>query len=281
VSAESIDAAIVLNGTAQKMNKDAFLWGRRTAVDPNAVERLLAASSQAATGGVSPARSQNLDEMIAVRSTYLTGYQDAAYAERYRLLVERVRAAERSAFPGRTALAEAVARYYFKLLAIKDEYEVARLHVEQGFLDSVARQFEGDYKLVFNLAPPLLSRRDPLTGEPKKSEFGGWIVPVFRVLAKLRFLRGTTFDVFGHTQERRMERSLVTRYEATVGSVFATLEASHDAAQYDTGVALLSLPEQIRGFGHVRSKSLESVFRRERELLDVLQRRVIPLRQAA
>ncbi|HSV82749.1 MAG TPA: indolepyruvate ferredoxin oxidoreductase family protein [Ramlibacter sp.] len=281
VSAEAIDAAIVLNGAAQKMNQDAFLWGRRTAVDPKAVERLLASRRAASGAGAPQGPATNLDDVIAIRRKFLAGYQDEGYANRYSALVERVRAAERWAFPGRTALAEAAAKYYFKLLAIKDEYEVARLQVESGFLESVANQFEGDYKLVFNLAPPLLSRRDPVTGEPKKGEYGAWIIPVFRVLAKLRRLRGTAFDMFGYTEERRTERALITRYENVIETVLGVLETSHDPLHHDAAVGLASLPEQIRGYGHVRAKSMEPAFQRERELLETLKRRVIPLKQAA
>ena len=281
ISAQAIDAAIVLNGTAQQMNKDAFLWGRRTAVDPKAVERLLASQRAAAGAGGSAAPVKSLEEAIETRRKFLADYQNEAYARRYVDLVERVRAVEQRAFAGRTSLTEAAARYYFKLLAIKDEYEVARLHVQSGFLERVSQQFEGDYKLVFNLAPPWLSKRDPATGEPKKREFGAWIVPVFRVLAKLRFLRGTAFDVFGYSAERRADRSLITQYEENIKTTLSVLEVTNDAAHHAAAVALASLPEQIRGYGHVRAKSIEPVRKRERELLDSLQRRVIQLRQAA
>ena len=153
--------------------------------------------------------------------------------------------------------------------------------MQSGFLASVAQQFEGDYKLVFHLAPPLLSRRDPLTGEQKKREFGAWIVPVFRVLAKLRFLRGTAFDAFGYSAERRSERSLITRYEQNMSTALAVLDQTRDGAHHDAAVALASLPEQIRGYGHVRARSVGPTLERERELLEALQRRVIVLRQAA
>ena len=281
LSAESINAAIAMNGAAVKMNQDAFLWGRRTKVDPVAVERLLAAGRTASTQGISPAPTDTLDERIALRVKFLTDYQDAAYAARYLALVERVQAFERRAFAGRTALTEAVARYYFKLLAIKDEYEVARLHVDSAFLASVGEQFEGDYRLVFNLAPPLLSRRDPQTGEQRKREFGAWIVPVFRVLSRMRGLRGTAFDVFGYSAERKAERALIGRYEKTIETVLTTLEGLRLVPQYDAAVALAALPEQIRGYGHVRARSIEQVNASEKGLLDALKRRVIPLAKAA
>jgi indolepyruvate ferredoxin oxidoreductase len=281
ISADSIDAAIMLNGAAQQMNKDAFLWGRRTAVDPKTVERLLASRRASQGASLSPVPTKSLESAIQTRKAFLTEYQDAAYAQRYLDLVERVRVVEQRAFAGRTALTEAVAKYYFKLLAIKDEYEVARLHTKSGFLESVSQQFEGDYKLVFNLAPPLLSRRDPSTGELKKREFGSWIVPVFHVLAKLRFLRGTAFDVFGYTAERRMERSLITQYEENIDMALSVLEVTKEASHHDCTVALASLPEHIRGYGHVREQHVEQTRKRERELLETLRRRVIQLKSAA
>ncbi len=281
ISAESINAAIALNGASQQMNMDAFLWGRRTAVDPKAVERLLASKRTSMSAGISPAPVKNLKDAIDIRVKFLTDYQDDAYAQRYLALVNRVRAVEQRAFPGRNSLTDAAGKYYFKLLAIKDEYEVARLHVQSGFLESVSQQFEGNYKLVFNLAPPIFSKRDPATGEPRKSEFGAWIIPVFRVLAKLRFVRGTAFDVFGYTEERRIERSLISRYEENIDQALASLEVTKDASHHDAAVALASLPEQIRGYGHVRARSIEPIQKRENELLAALQRRVITLRNLA
>ncbi|GAA5235707.1 indolepyruvate ferredoxin oxidoreductase family protein [Verticiella sediminum] len=280
VGAEAIDAAIVLNGAAQQMNRDAFLWGRRTALDPAAVERLLAARQAAAGAGVSPAPVRDLEEAIGMRGRFLAGYQDEAYARRYAALVERVRAAEQRQFPGRGELAAAAAKYYFKLLAYKDEYEVARLYTESGFLDRVSGLFEGSYKLVFNLAPPLLSRPGA-AGRPAKREFGPWIVPVFRLLARLRFLRGTAFDVFGYAADRRQDRLLIEQYEQTVETILGRLEGGNGAVSYDTAVALLSLPEQIRGYGHVRARHIEKTRQRERELLDALHRRTVVLKRAA
>jgi len=281
IGAEAIGAAIELNGTGQRMNADAFLWGRRTAVDPQAVERLLALKRGSEGAAVSPPRAKNLDETIALRTRFLTDYQDAAYAARYTALVERVRAAEAGRFGQSSALTEAVARYHFKLMAIKDEYEVARLHAHSGFLAKLGQQFEGDYRLVFNLAPPLLSRRDPATGELRKREFGAWVLPLFRVLAKLRTLRGTRFDLFGRSEERRGERAVLARYEQTIERVLSTLQSSADPSHHAAAVALASLPEDIRGYGHVRAKSLVAVQAREQELLAALERRVIPLQRAA
>lgn len=279
ISATSIESAIELNGAAKKMNTEAFRWGRQAAVNPQAVEQLL--ESKAAGQGVriSPEPVKTLDEVIAVRQQFLTEYQNSAYAQRYSALVEQMRNAEQRLGTGRSELTQGVAKYYFKLLAIKDEYEVARLHVESGFLDRVSQQFEGDYKLVFNLAPPLFAKCDPHTGLPKKSEFGPWIVPVFRLLAKLRGLRGTALDVFGYSVERRQERALIQRYEAVIAEVLPLLEDG--GAHYDTLLELVSLPEQIRGYGHVRAKAMALARQRESVLLDVLRGRVIALKKVA
>ncbi|MBU9480759.1 indolepyruvate ferredoxin oxidoreductase family protein [Burkholderia multivorans] len=281
LSGASIEAAIVLNGAAQQMNKDAFLWGRRTALDSDAIERLLASKRAMQGEGISPTPTDNLEESIETRKRFLVEYQNEAFAQRYAELVERVSAVEQCVFPGRRELTSAVAKYYFKLLAIKDEYEVARLHTQTGFLDQVAQKFEGDYKLVFNLAPPLLSKRDPSTGEPKKSEFGPWIIPVFRVLAKLRVLRGTALDIFGYTAERRLERVLIVEYVKNIDKALNALQTNKGQAYYDAAVALATLPEHIRGYGHVREKSLAPVRARERELLGVLEGRIVSLKQAA
>ena len=230
---------------------------------------------------MSPSRVKTLEETISLRKTFLTEYQDAAYAQRYVDLVEKVRAVERNLFGNATALTEAVARYHFKLLAIKDEYEVARLHVHSAFLGNVAKQFEGDYKLVFNLAPPLISKRDAVTGELKKREFGGWVVPVFRVMSRLRSLRGTAFDIFGYSEERRTKRAVLARYEETIGQALVALQSHGTTSHHEAAIALASLPEEIRGYGHVRAKTLETARVREQDLLAQLQRRVIPLKRAA
>ncbi len=279
VSAEAIDQAIELNAAARQMNRDAFLWGRRAAAQPQALDEQIATIRQAKPSpGLSPAPVQDLDEAIALRREYLTAYQDAAYARRYTALVERVRSVEQGGFPGHTELTRAVAKYYFKLLAIKDEYEVARLQVHSGFLQGIGQQFEGDYTLVFHLAPPLLSRRDPATGEPRKLQFGAWIIPVFKVLARLRGLRGTALDIFGYTQERRAERALIGAYEANIDKALHALQAGHDASRHEAAVALASLPEQIRGYGHIRARSIEAARQREAGLVAALQRRVVPVR---
>jgi len=243
VSLAALDRAIELNAAAVELNRKAFLWGRRAAHDPASVAAF--APPDAAPG------PKTLDETIATRVDFLTAYQDAAYAGRYRALVERVRAAE--APLGGTRLTEAVARYYFKLLAIKDEYEVARLYAESDFMQRVDAAFEGDYELRFHLAPPLLARPDPRTGRIRKIAFGPWTMSAFRWLAKARRLRGTVLDVFARLPERRMERQLVADYEADVGLILERLSPQALAP----AIELAELPEKIRGFGHVKAKNVE------------------------
>ena len=260
ISSEAINKAIELNGTAVKMNQAAFLWGRRAAVDLAAIERLIAPKAEiAATTKI----SATLEETVARRVEFLTGYQNAAYAEKYRNLVERVRQAEATRTKGRTGLSEAVARYYFKLLAYKDEYEVARLYADPAFMQKIKSQFEGDYKLHFHLAPPLLAKRDPVTGELRKAEYGTWVFTAFKLLAKLRGLRGTAFDIFGYTQERRMERQLIGEYEATIEELVGKLSSDNHAL----AVKIASIPEEIRGYGHVKERNLGIAKAKQADLL--------------
>ncbi len=259
VGEAAILRAIELNGAAVESNQQSFRWGRLAAVDPERV----AAAAVPMPEHESHRLSQTPDEIIARRVDFLTAYQDAAYAARYAALVARVRAAETAACAGATALTEAVARYYFKLLAIKDEYEVARLYAESDFVQRVAAQFEGDYRFTFHLAPPLLSPVDAATGEAKKVTYGPWIMSAFRVLAKLRRLRGTALDVFGRTAERKMERALIGEYEALVAELLARL-APHNHA---LAVELAQIPEHIRGYGHVRQRHVEAARAKQAELL--------------
>ncbi len=268
LSREAIEHAIKLNGAAVDMNLRAFDWGRRAAVDLAAVERVAKAAP--------PAGPRTLDETIAQRAEFLAAYQNAAYAARYRALVDRVRKAEAERVPGSSALAEAVARYAFKLMAYKDEYEVARLYTDGAFLKRLGEQFEGGYKLRFHLAPPLFAQRDPETGKLKKRRYGPWVFTAFKVLAKLRFLRGTKLDVFGYTAERRGERKLIADYEALMGEIAAKLTPANHAA----AVALARIPEHIRGYGHVKDANLETAKKEEAKLLAAF-RDPVPLRVAA
>jgi indolepyruvate ferredoxin oxidoreductase len=261
VSSDALVKAIELNGAAVKMNQAAFLWGRRAAVDPGAVERLIAPKT---APDPSKRLSQSLDEIIQRRVEFLTGYQNAAYAERYRALVERVRQAEAQKAKGSNGLAEAVARYAFKLMAYKDEYEVARLYTQTGFAERIKAQFEGDYKLHFHLAPPLFSKRDPVTGELRKREYGPWIFSAFQLLARLRGLRGSAFDIFGYTQERRAERQLIGDYERLIDEIVERLSPDNHAL----AVQLAAIPEEIRGFGHVKLRNLSAAQVKQEKLLE-------------
>jgi indolepyruvate ferredoxin oxidoreductase len=241
------------------MNQAAFLWGRRAAVDAAAVERIIAPKVEVAA---STRFSQSLDELIQRREEFLTGYQNAAYAQKYRALVNRVRLVESAKTKGSTFLTETVARYYFKLMAYKDEYEVARLYTQGAFGERIKSQFEGDYKLHFHLAPPLLARRNE-QGELTKSEFGPWVFSAFKLLARLRGLRGTALDVFGYTEERRRERQLIEEYERLLDELTAGLQPENHAL----AVQIASIPEEIRGYGHVKTRSLTAAKEKEAGLL--------------
>ena len=261
LSFDALMRAIEINGTAVQPNKDAFQWGRRAAYDPESV----AAAARPQHG--TPEHhvlSTTVDQVIARRKQQLTDYQDAAYAERYLTLVNRVRAAEDAVAPGVTLLTEAVARGYHKLLAYKDEYEVARLYTDGEFLKRVEEQFEGDYKLVFHLAPPTLSGTNASTGEPRKKRYGPWMLKAMGLLAKFKGLRGSALDPFARSADRKLDRQLIADYEALVEELIAGLQA----ANHETAVALAALPEQIRGFGHVRERYLKHARKRQATLLE-------------
>ena len=248
----------------------------RAVVDPAALESLIKPAPQAS----SDARrlSQSFDEMVARRVAYLTAYQNAAYAARYREWVKRTQAVETAKAPGKSGLAEAVARYLFKLMAYKDEYEVARLYADDSFLKQVSSELGDDnLRLSVHLAPPLLVRRDKFTGEPKKITFGPWIFPVFKLIAKLKFLRGTAFDPFGYSTERKTERALVRDYEAMLEEVLAKL----NPVNHHIAVGLAAIPEKIRGFGHVKLHHLQAAKADEAALLDQWRAGPAPLLKAA
>jgi indolepyruvate ferredoxin oxidoreductase len=247
LSHDALMRAIELNAVQVENNKAAFEWGRRMAHDPAALR------AEAGTANtVTFVKKPRLDDLIAERIRFLTGYQNRRYAEDYQRFVEKVRAAE-AGLSG-SKLTEAVARYLFKLMAYKDEYEVARLHTSPEFLASIAAQFEGDYRLVHHLAPPTMSKTDA-RGRLVKRSFGPWVRTAFRVLARLKPLRGTTFDPFGRTEERRTERALVAEYRACIDELLRGLSADNRAA----AVAIASLPEGIRGYGDVKARHLAAV----------------------
>jgi indolepyruvate ferredoxin oxidoreductase len=247
---ESLIRAITLNGVAVEANLRAFEWGRAAAHDPAAV---LCAAEQASAPVADPARAVTLGDIVAKRVDYLTAYQDANYARRYSNFVEEVRTAEAGCL-GSTQLAEAVARNHFKLLAYKDEYEVARLHSDPAFRARIEALFEGDYQLNFYLAPPLWSRPDPVTGRVGKKRYGPWVLTAFGLLAKLKFLRGTALDVFGRTAERRAERALPGEYETMIRALLPHLSTEYR----DTALQIATVPDAIRGFGAVKEEGLRA-----------------------
>jgi indolepyruvate ferredoxin oxidoreductase len=274
LSAAAIEKAIELNGEAVEMNRAAFRWGRYAAIDLADVETLIKPKQE------DPARrlSQTLDETIERRVEFLTAYQNARYAARYRAMVDKVRAAENAMAPGNSGLAEAVTRYLFKLMAYKDEYEVARLYTDGSFLRQVANELEGDnLRFEFHLAPPLLASRDKETGQLKKMSFGPWILQAFRMLASLRFLRGTPLDPFGWTGERRTERALIADYRTMLDEILAGLRPDN----HHLAVALATMPEKIRGFGHVKDWHLKAAKSEEAALLDQFRTGRAPLLNAA
>ena len=260
LSEASLLKAIELNGAMVEMNKSAFAWGRRSAVDPQGVARIAGTVAY-----LPPHRklSETLDDIIQRRVADLTRYQDAAYAARFKAKVDAVRTAEAAATPGRDALTRAVALNLYKLMAYKDEYEVARLYTDGEFLQQLRDTFSGDYKLQFHLAPPILSKIDPATGEPKKMNFGPWMLTAFRLLAKMKGLRGTKLDIFGRNPERKLERQLIADYETLIAELTARLTPANHAAAVD----LAAVPALIRGYGPVKERNLKQAKIREAALL--------------
>ncbi|MEE8544624.1 MAG: indolepyruvate ferredoxin oxidoreductase family protein [Alphaproteobacteria bacterium] len=262
VTAEAIERAIELNAVAVEMNSQAFAWGRRAALDWDAVSALARGDAKAREIPVT------VDEIVAHRAAELSAYQDAAYAERYRALVARARDAEAERAPGTSGLGQAVARYAYKLMAYKDEYEVARLYTDGRFEAQVSARFEGDFRLELHLAPPLISRRDGESGHLVKRTYGPWMLTAMRGLARLKGLRGTPFDPFGYSAERRRERALITDYEAVVAELAAGLD--HD--NHALAVEIASAPERIRGYGHVKERHLAAVMAEQAALLELWRR---------
>ncbi|WP_185984980.1 indolepyruvate ferredoxin oxidoreductase family protein [Aureimonas mangrovi] len=258
----SVTQAIELNGVAVKANLDAFAWGRLAAADPQKVAGIVAPH----TGTAKTLVDMTTDELVDQRTAFLTKYQDAALAARYRAMVGEAKALdERAGANGR--IYRAVAHNYAKLLAYKDEYEVARLHTDEAFARMLAEEFEPGGRLVFHLAPPILSGEDS-NGRPKKRSFGPWMMTAFRVLAKGKRLRGTVLDPFGYFAERKRERALIEAYEAD----FAAMRAA-DAGRADLAAEILSLPEAIRGYGPVKAASIDKAGKRRAELMALFAER--------
>jgi indolepyruvate ferredoxin oxidoreductase len=251
LSGEAIGRAIELNGVAIELNQSAFLWGRRAAVNLDAVLNL---------AGRDPWKPlTDPDGIIEWRYDYLVKYQDQRWAESYLALVEQARAAEPGGEAGEFTLA--VAKNLFRLMSYKDEYEVARLFSNGEFRRELEERFDGDYGLHFHLAPPVLAKRDPHTGLPEKRRLPGWTMGLFRVLAKMKGLRGTWLDPFGRTGERRMERALIGEYRGAITELLPRL----DGENYARAVEIASLPSRIRGFGHIKQAAVENY---QRELAE-------------
>ncbi len=262
---DSILEAIELNGVAVSASRRAFEWGRRAAVDPEAVQRI---AFPAAPLEFRPKQAETVDEIVAIRHRELTDYQDAAYADRYENLVRAAEAAERDRAKGRSGFAVAVARNLYKLMAYKDEYEVARLYAGADFRRQVAQAFEGSrHRMTVHLAPPLLARRDPETGQLQKREFGAWIFTAFALLTKLKGLRGTWLDPFGRTAERRAERRLIADYEAAVRALIEGL----DPENHDLAVEIAAIPDDIRGYGQVKEAGMAAAAGRQAELMHLFR----------
>jgi indolepyruvate ferredoxin oxidoreductase len=263
LSETAIQKAIELNGVSVEFNQQAFIWGRHAAHNLAAVVKL-ARIAEPAAQVIEFKRAPNLDAMIAKRVEFLTAYQNAAYAQQYHAFVEQVRIAESSVTEGAKPLrlTEAVARYLFKLMAYKDEYEVARLYTDGTFQKKIAAMFDGDVQVKFHLAPPLLAKRDA-KGHLIKQEFGAWMMQAFGVLAKLKWMRGTALDVFGYTAERKVERALPGQYKQTINALLPKLSKEN----LSTLVAIASIPEDIRGYGHIKERHLSAAREKEAGLL--------------
>ncbi len=255
----SLERAIELNGVAVEFNRTSFVWGRRAAADLERVRRI---AFPAEVIPIGQHFSRNLDELLERRMKLLAAYQDEGLSQKYFSLVDRVRKAEQEK-ANSSKIAEAVARGYAKLLAYKDEYEVARLHADGEFRRKIEGMFEGDYRVVYHLAPPLLARTDPASGEPRKMRFGPWVMGLFKILSRLKGLRGTPFDLFGYTGERRTERALIAEYEASVEQLLARLTPQNHAL----ALQIAAIPEEIRGFGHVKARSIAPARKKRDELL--------------
>jgi len=243
---ESLIRAIELNEVAVQNNLSAFEWGRHAA---HHLDVLMQKIQPAQT--IQFKKRETLDDLVQTRMARLTDYQNTAYAERYRVFIERVKAAE--APLGKTLLCETVARQLYKLMAYKDEYEVARLHTQSGFLNRIQDNFEGDFKVHYHLAPPLLAKRNA-QGELVKQKLGPAMLTVFKLLSRLKGLRGTSLDIFGRTEERKTERTLIREYLQHIETILDGLNAQTHAHAVDVA----RVPENIKGFGHVKERNIRA-----------------------
>ena len=275
----ALERAITLNAIAVDFNLLAFAWGRHAAHDRTGVEKIVSDASPAAHQKIDFHRPESLDTLIETRCNFLGEYQDSAYAAQYRSFVERIRNTEvalaKKAGSDKPSLrlTRAVAYYLFKLMAYKDEYEVARLYANGDFSTKLAAMFEGDYRIRFHLAPPLISRRD-VKGHLIKKEFGGWMMIGFKILARMKFLRGTDFDPFAWTKERRAEGALINQYFDVIGDLSSKLTPDN----LDLAVSIASIPEDIRGYGHIKEEHLKAACSKQQALLGEFEARCSPPR---
>lgn len=263
VSEAALMRAIELNGVAIDRNKEAFGWGRVAAAEPAVIDTLLQGSQDASRAAAEP----TLDELIASRHGHLERYQNRRWADRYRDDVNRVRAVERALGHEHLLLTRVVAQQLYRFMAYKDEYEVARLFAETDFMKEVNDTFEGDFKVHFHLAPPILNTGTDARGRPRKRRFGPWMFRVFKVLARMRGLRGSVFDPFRYSADRRLDRALLADYQQLVERIARELNAGN----YDTFLQLAELPSEVRGFGPVREQAAEAIQAKRQQLLKDLE----------
>ena len=256
VGVEAINQAIALNNVAVEFNQQAFLWGRRAAVNLEAVQQLTGDTEQATT-------LTDLNEIIEWRYNYLTKYQNKKYADRYRELIKKVEQKEKQITDDELKLTKAVAKNYFQLLAYKDEYEIARLYSNGDFIKKLKTQFPGKVKINFHLAPPIFARKNKLTGNPIKQKFPQVTLKLFRLLAAIKFLRQTKLDPFGYTNERKQERQLITNYEFEVKEILQSLTKQN----HQTAIAIAKSPELIKGFGHIKTNNIKKYNENKNSLL--------------
>ena len=256
VSANSLERAIEINDIAIQFNKEVFTWGRLAATDKSIVKSYSRPENNI---------SENIDKLIDKRKLELSVYQNSRYANSYTKLVEKVREVESERVPGENALTEAVARCAFKLMAYKDEYEVARLYTHTDFRSRLDKVFDGNYVLQFHMAPPFINKRDADTGLPIKRCFGPWILKVMVILRWLKFLRGTKFDIFGYTKERRQERQLIKNYRGYIRTILSGLTPNN----HKLAVEIAAIPDSIRGFGHVKNDNIKNAQLQESNLMKI------------
>jgi indolepyruvate ferredoxin oxidoreductase len=257
ISLEAITQAITLNGAGSETNVLGFAYGRLAAHDPALVAKIANLEQPVVSPGAKP-----LDQLILEREQFLCTYQNSAYAKRFSTLVDAARQAELKIDCAGEKFTLAVAEGFFQLMAYKDEYEIARLLTDDTFTQQVRSQFSGDLKIKYHLAPPLFAPRDRKTGKLRKIAFGSWIWPILRLLARFKFLRGTPFDVFGYTRERRDERARIVEYEQTIGEICSSLSLTSLAKATE----IAALASTIRGFGHVKEQNAEKAARRMDQL---------------